>query len=79
MKESFNQRQNFLNKLSSRLDCSSAEAEAYFDAVIAELKALLMRGESFTITGFGKFEVRKKPARIGRNPQTGCLMSIRIS
>ena len=34
------------------------------------MKDTLSRGDDLLISGFGKFSVRKKRARRGRNPQT---------
>ena len=36
----------------------------------------LKAGEEVQITGFGKFSVRERKAREGRNPQTGQKMKI---
>jgi integration host factor subunit alpha len=36
-----------------------------------EIKANLEQGEFVKISGFGKFELRDKVARPGRNPKTG--------
>jgi integration host factor subunit alpha len=41
------------------------------------MKNALARGEEVRITGFGKFYVRVKWARKGRNPATGQSMMIR--
>jgi len=35
------------------------------------IKSTLASGEEILISGFGKFKVREKSARKGRNPQTG--------
>jgi integration host factor subunit alpha len=35
------------------------------------IKSTLESGEDVLISGFGKFEVKEKNARRGRNPQTG--------
>ncbi|WP_299201911.1 HU family DNA-binding protein [uncultured Amphritea sp.] len=41
-------------------------------AVLPEvLHTALSSGEAVTITGFGRFEVKERAARIGRNPKTG--------
>ena len=42
-------------------------AEASVDAFVAAVKESLKKGE---LVGFGSFEVRKRAARKGRNPQT---------
>lgn len=39
----------------------------------------LKKGGSINITGFGSFEVRKRAAREGRNPQTGATIKIKAS
>ena len=36
----------------------------------------LKASEEVQITGFGKFSVRERKAREGRNPQTGQMMKI---
>jgi integration host factor subunit alpha len=43
------------------------------------MKDTLSRGEDLLISGFGKFSVRQKRARRGRNPQTkeGLILSAR--
>ncbi len=47
------------------------KAEECCDIVIAAIKRTLMAGESVKIRGFGKFIVRWKKERNGRNPKTG--------
>ena len=45
-------------------------AEASLEAFIAAVKESLKKGEKVQLVGFGSFEVRKRAARKGRNPQT---------
>ena len=45
-------------------------AEASVDAIVAAIKEALKKGEKVQLVGFGSFEVRKRAARKGRNPQT---------
>ena len=40
------------------------------------MKEELCKGDSIKISGFGKFRVRAKKSRMGRNPQTGQAMEI---
>ena len=49
--------------------------KAFTDAVAAELK----KGGKVQLVGFGTFEVTKRAAREGRNPQTGAVMKIAAS
>ena len=45
---------------------ADAAVTAFMDAVIHALK----EGDKVQLVGFGSFEVRKRNARIGRNPRT---------
>ena len=45
-------------------------AEASVDAFVSVIKETLAKGEKIQLVGFGSFEVRKRAARKGRNPQT---------
>ena len=45
-------------------------AEASVDAFVSAVKESLKKGEKVQLVGFGSFEVRKRAARKGRNPQT---------
>ena len=45
-------------------------AEASVDAIVAAIKETLVKGDKVQLVGFGSFEVRKRAARKGRNPQT---------
>ena len=45
-------------------------AEASLDAFISTVTESLKKGEKVRLVGFGSFEVRKRAARKGRNPQT---------
>ena len=40
------------------------------DTVITQIKSSLESGEDVLISGFGKFQVKEKNARKGRNPAT---------
>ena len=46
-------------------------AAGLVDATFEMMKKQLERGESILVSGFGKFQVKFKWARKGRNPRTG--------
>jgi DNA-binding protein HU-beta len=48
----------------------------HFEAFERVVTEALKAGEEVQITGFGKFSVRERKAREGRNPQTGEKMKI---
>ena len=45
-------------------------AEASVNAFVEAVTEALVKGEKVQLVGFGSFEVRKRAARKGRNPQT---------
>ncbi|MCB1598787.1 MAG: HU family DNA-binding protein, partial [Xanthomonadales bacterium] len=60
-------------------DLSKADAGRALDAFISVVTKALKAGDSVTLTGFGTFDVRKRAARQGRNPQTGATIKIKAS
>ncbi len=50
---------------------SRGQAKGFVDAVVEEIISALAVGEDVSLRGFGKFAVREKPERPGRNPKTG--------
>ena len=58
----------------SKKDAEKA-LKAFTDTVTAQLK----KGDKVQLVGFGTFEVTKRAAREGRNPQTGAVMKIAAS
>lgn len=50
---------------------SKKDSAEIVEKVFENIKQSLEKGESVKISGFGKFDVRSKHKRRGRNPQTG--------
>lgn len=50
---------------------TKAEAERKLDAFLDLVEETLVKGDEVNFIGWGKWEVKSKPARVGRNPQTG--------
>lgn len=46
--------------------------ECYHDAI----QGSLVKGEPVRVRGFGAYTISTRPARIGRNPQTGKVINI---
>ena len=46
------------------------DAEAALKAFVSVVTEALVKGDKVQLVGFGSFEVRKRAARKGRNPQT---------
>lgn len=65
--------------MAAKTELSKKDAEkalAAFTEVVAEE---LKKGEKIQLVGFGTFEVSKRAAREGRNPQSGKVMKIAAS
>ena len=65
-----------VNQLADKAGLSKVDSTKALDALEAIIQKALAKGEKVTWTGFGTFEVRKRAARTGRNPQTGAPMHI---
>lgn len=55
---------------------SKAKAESIVLDMLSNLSKALKKGQRLTLSPFGAFEVRKRPARKGRNPATGASIKI---
>jgi integration host factor subunit beta len=47
------------------------DLQVIVSAIFDEIAAALSRGDRVELRGFGTFSVRKRDARIGRNPRSG--------
>jgi integration host factor subunit beta len=52
------------------------DVEIIVNTIFDEITAALLRGDRVELRGFGAFWVRKRDARIGRNPLTGDSVAI---
>ncbi len=62
---------DLIEALHRRVGFSKKRSAEVVGMILELVKEALERGEKVKISGFGNFEVRKKAARRGRNPQTG--------
>jgi nucleoid DNA-binding protein len=70
-------KKELIEKIAEEAGVSKGEAHRYFEAFEEVVTKALKGGEEVQITGFGKFSVRERKAREGRNPQTGEKMKIK--
>lgn len=52
------------------------DAEAVVNAIFSEIATALARGDRVELRGFGAFSVKRRGARMGRNPRTGDSVSV---
>ncbi len=65
--------------MAKKADISKKDAEAALKAFVSTVEGELKKGGKVSLVGFGTFEVSKRAARKGRNPQTGEEMKIKAS
>ena len=61
---------DLIARIAEDADLTKKSAEAALNAFIGAVEGSLKKGEKVQLVGFGSFEVRKRAARKGRNPQT---------
>jgi DNA-binding protein HU-beta len=69
-------KKELIERIAEKADVPKGEAQKHFEAFEEVVTEALKAGEEVQITGFGKFSVKERKAREGRNPQTGQKMKI---
>jgi integration host factor subunit alpha len=63
-------KERLTSHLQAQLGMSKQESRQIIEGLFKIMKGTLSQGEDLLISGFGKFSVKHKRARQGRNPQT---------
>lgn len=66
-----------IDAMSASSKLSKADAKKALDAFIDVTSKTLKKGEKVVLIGFGTFDIAKRSARTGRNPQTGKPIQIK--
>jgi len=61
---------DIVNKVIENVGIPKNEAQEIVEVIFDTVKQSLVAGESVKISGLGTFNIRKKTARVGRNPKT---------
>lgn len=69
----------FVEAIADAAGLSKADAERAIEGMIKVVKKALKSGDTVTLVGFGTFSVRKRAARMGRNPRSGEAIKIKAS
>jgi len=64
-------KENLIQTLYDQAGLSKQQSKVLIEAIFEHIKKSLESGEDVLISGFGKFSVKKKAPRKGRNPATG--------
>ncbi len=67
---------HIMEELFAKGGFTKRESAQIVDTLFELIKQSLQNGEDVLISGFGKFSVKEKQARRGRNPQTGKPMRL---
>ena len=68
---------DIINSIYFNLDLQKQESRIIVESLLEIIKHTLESGEDVLISGFGKFCVKDKKERKGRNPQTASDMKLR--
>lgn len=64
-------KQDIVNNVAKEINLKPKDVKPLVEEVFSCLKSNLGSGINVEISGFGKFIIRRKNRRIGRNPMTG--------
>ena len=65
-----------IDAVADRAALSKADAARAVDTTFEVISRALKKGDRVALVGFGTFAVRKRAARMGRNPKTGAPLKI---
>ena len=63
-------KEKIINTLYYQVGLSKSQSRVVIESLLEIIKQTMENGEDLLISGFGKFVVKNKSARRGRNPQT---------
>ena len=76
MKKANLTRKDLARAINEKLGFSKQSAGELVDTVFDRMKHGLLNEDAIKLVQFGTFNIRKKNARVGRNPRTGATMEI---
>lgn len=65
--------------IAEKTEMSKKDSERALNAILDTIAAALKADDNVRLIGFGTFEVKKREARVGRNPSTGKPIKIPAS
>ncbi len=67
---------DLISSMAEKTEMTQRSVEKILDAFMESVKEALSHGDKVTLVGFGTFEVSRREARKGTNPQTGAQIHI---
>ncbi len=65
-----------IKEVAKEVELTKEQAKQAVNSVLNSIELALQKGEKVAFIGFGTFSVKDRPARTGRNPQTGEALEI---
>jgi len=59
-----------IDKVANEIDCTKVETKKIVECVFKNITDCLAKGDAVRLLGFGTFGIRKRAARMARNPRT---------
>jgi len=72
-------KEQLIEKMAEDAGITKTQAAQAMKSMIDNITRTLKKGNKVTFVGFGTFDVTKRKARTGRNPQTGATIQIPAS
>lgn len=69
-------KEKIAEQIQKKIGFPMKESKELLEMIIEEIKAKLEHGENVKMSGFGKWSIKDKRSRPGRNPHTGDKMEI---
>lgn len=69
-------KKELVQAVAEKTGLNQTQAEQALNGVLEAVSDTLVKGDKLTLVGFGTFSANKRPARTGRNPQTGADIEI---
>lgn len=63
-------KQTLVKRVADKTGLTQKDCGAVLEGMLSSVTEALAAGEAVKITGFGSFEVKRRAARVGRNPKT---------
>ena len=72
-------KQELISAMAAKADMTKEQAGTALEAFIDSVSESLAKGDDVRLLGFGNFMVSHRPAKMGRNPQTGAPVEIKAA
>ena len=66
----------FIKTLAEKVELPQNKTDEVVSAMIEIITKTLVKGDDIAFVGFGSFSIKKRAARMGRNPRTGAELKI---